>query len=87
MFGDSVQKRRGLCTNRRPRRELVWLGEDFDGEVAPELPVAGAVDFAHAAGREGGDDVEPSESRAGLESHLGEGTHGVPLLAHPRRDR
>ena len=41
-----------------------FLGEDLDGDAAPQLRVAGAVDFAHAAGTEGADDFIEAETRA-----------------------
>ena len=31
-------------------------GQDFEGDVAAELGVGGAIDFAHAAGADGGGD-------------------------------
>src|SRR3972149_4106196 len=48
-------------------REL--FGKDFDGDFAPELAVPGAVDFPHATGTEGANDVVGSKARAGFERH------------------
>jgi hypothetical protein len=40
-------------------------GEDFDGDVAIQLTIAGAVDFAHPAGAEGCEDFVGAEFVAG----------------------
>ena len=43
-----------LALEPRQRRRILRqrLGQDFDGDVAIQLGVAGAVDLAHAAGAE-----------------------------------
>ena len=46
-----------------------FLGEDLDGDAAPQLRVAGAVDFAHAARAERSDDFIGAEVGAGSEGH------------------
>ncbi len=43
--------------------------QDFDGDVAIELGVAGAIDLAHRAGAEGADDFVDAKACAGLERH------------------
>ena len=50
-------------------REVV--GEDLDGDVAAEAAVARAVDLAHSAGAEGGEDLVRTEAGARNESHEG----------------
>ena len=52
----------------RMLREL--FGKDFNGDFAPEPAVPGAVDFAHATGTEGANDVVGSKARTGFERHL-----------------
>src|SRR3990170_5452652 len=48
-------------------REL--FGKDFDGDFAPELAVPGAVDFAHATGPEGREDLVGTHLGASLQCH------------------
>lgn len=45
------------------------LGKDFDGDVTPERGVFGFVDFAHAAGADGGEDFVRAEAGSGGEGH------------------
>ena len=45
--------------------------QDFDGDVAIQLGVAGAIDLAHRAGAKGADDFVDAKTRAGLERHWG----------------
>ena len=45
------------------------VGEDFDGDGAVEAGVFGFVDFAYAAGADGGDDFVRAEFVAGAEGH------------------
>ena len=45
------------------------LGQDLDGDLALEVGVGGAIDLAHSAGAEGGDDFIRAEARAGSQSH------------------
>ena len=45
------------------------IGEDFDGDGAVKAGVAGAVDFAHAAGAEGGGDLVGTEFGSGGQRH------------------
>jgi hypothetical protein len=45
------------------------LGEDLDRDLAAEPRVLGAVDLAHAAGTERGDDFIGTETRAGRKTH------------------
>src|SRR5204863_7742647 len=45
------------------------IGQDLDRHVAIELRVARAIDLAHAAGAEWGDDFVRADARAGSEGH------------------
>ena len=49
-----VERREHFCFATKPRETLrvrrEVLGQHFDGDVSTECGVAGAVDFAHAAG-------------------------------------
>ena len=44
-------------------------GQHLDGDVAAQARVAGAVDLAHPAGADGGEDLVGAEAGARLESH------------------
>ena len=58
-----------------------FRGQHLDGDVAPELAVARAVDLAHAAGAEEVGDFVRSEPGAGLKGHgsLGDSIPCLPL--------
>lgn len=43
--------------------------ENFDGDVAVELGVGSAIDLAHAADPQGGEDFEGAEACAGRKRH------------------
>src|SRR6266850_6118072 len=45
------------------------LGQDLDGDVAPELRVARTIHFAHAARAESGQDFVRAEEGAGCQGH------------------
>jgi hypothetical protein len=45
------------------------VGEDFEGDVASEASVAGAIDFTHPAGAERRDDFVRSEFGSRLQTH------------------
>ena len=45
------------------------VGEDFDRHVAVELGVLRAIDLAHPAGPEGGENLVRAEMSAGHQSH------------------
>ena len=45
------------------------LGQNFDGDVALQLRVARAIDLAHSAGANRGEDVVDAEPGAGSERH------------------
>jgi len=45
------------------------LGQNLEGHVAPEPCITGAVDFAHPAGADRGDDLIRSQTRARGERH------------------
>ena len=45
------------------------LGNDLDRDVAVEPGIPGTVDFAHAAGADGGDDFIRAESGSGRQRH------------------
>ena len=45
------------------------LGQDLDCDLALEIGIRGAIDLAHPAGAEGGDDFIRAEARAGSQSH------------------
>ena len=45
-------------------------GQNFDGDVAAEPRVAGAIDLAHAAGAKQADDFIRAEARSGSERHV-----------------
>ena len=69
-----VVERRGGLRLLREASQAVGIGrnaggKDLDGHVAAEGRVAGAVDFAHSAGAEGGHNLAGSESRAGCQGH------------------
>ncbi len=49
------------------------VGQDLQGDIAVQLGVAGLIDFAHAAGANGGDDFIDAERGAGFERHVGNG--------------
>ena len=67
------------------RRERIWLRvrtramrsgsarnaveDDLDGDLAPELRVARAIDLAHAAGADGEQDFVSTQTSAGGERH------------------
>src|SRR5882672_12276037 len=48
-------------------RERLW--DDLQRNVATELRIARAIDLAHAAGAEGGEDLIRAETASGCESH------------------
>ena len=48
-------------------RHDIW--QDFHGHVAFELRVPRAIDLAHTARAEGGEDLVRAKARAGLEGH------------------
>ncbi len=55
-------------------RQTVGVGgdgfrQDLHRDVTPESRVARAVDLAHAAGPDGGEDLEGADGRARLEAH------------------
>jgi hypothetical protein len=55
-------------------REPIAIGrhhcrQNFQGDVAAELGVARAVDFAHPAGADWRDDFVRTDPRSGLEGH------------------
>ena len=66
-----VQRRQRLRFALEPREAIrvgrERLGQDFDGNVPIELRVARAVDLAHAAGANGGEDFIGAEPGAGGE--------------------
>ena len=68
-----VQRREELrfalkpCDAVRVAREFVW--QDLDRDLAPELRVARAVDLAHAARPERGDDFIRPEASPAYERH------------------
>ena len=69
MFGWFSEAR--TCASRwnRARRSASAandLGQDLDGDVAIEPRVAGAIDLAHAACPQGGEDLVRAEADAGL---------------------
>jgi hypothetical protein len=68
-----IQRCHDLRFTFEPRQPLGISGEqlrqDFDGDIAIELRVAGAVDLAHAAGPDGSEDLVRAESSAGQEGH------------------
>ena len=45
------------------------IGQDLDRDLAIELGVAGAIDLAHPAGAERGENLVGAEARAGREGH------------------
>jgi hypothetical protein len=47
----------------------LWAS-NFDGDVAIQLGIAGAVDFAHAAWAKGGEDFVGAEFVTWLERHV-----------------
>jgi hypothetical protein len=55
-------------------------GQDFDGNVALQARIARAIDVAHPAGTERGDDFVRSETSAGREVH-------APCYRGPRLER
>jgi len=60
------QKMRFPLEASEPLRVLGEIvGKDFDGDFAPELGVAGAVDPAHAASTERREDLETTEAGSG----------------------
>ncbi len=66
-----VQRSEGLRFSLESR-DAFWIGseqlwQDLDRDVAIELRVTCAVDLAHAAGPQGGEDLVRAEARAGLE--------------------
>jgi hypothetical protein len=65
-----IERRQHLCLAREPRHTVGVSREPFrnyfDGDIAAQLGVRGAVDFTHAAGAEwGGDFVWAESSPAG----------------------
>src|SRR5262245_27851800 len=48
-------------------RDRLW--KDFDGDVTAETSVTGAVDLAHPAGADGGEDFVGTKSRALAQRH------------------
>ena len=45
------------------------LRQHFDGDLATKFGVAGAIDLAHAARTEQGDNLKGAEERAGRQRH------------------
>jgi eukaryotic-like serine/threonine-protein kinase len=68
-----IQRREQLRFTTEPRRALAvvseGLGQDLEPDVAPELRIANAIDFAHRAGAEGGNDVVGPQARTGSHMH------------------
>jgi hypothetical protein len=64
-----IERGEHVCLALEARQPLGILGEDvrqdFQRDVAVELGVAGAIDLAHAARADGGDDFIGAEARAG----------------------
>ena len=64
-----VQRGEGLGFALKPREPLgvggERLGQDLDRDVAIQLRVARAIDLAHAAGAERGQDLVRAEAGAG----------------------
>ena len=46
------------------------IGQDFDGDVARQLLVAGTIDAAHAAFTDERDDLERADAVAGSQGHV-----------------
>ena len=73
MCGDvrMVQRRQRLGFALEARQPLgvvgEGLGQDLDRDVATQLGVGRAIDLAHAAGAEGGDNFIRAEAGAGCE--------------------
>ena len=58
------------CERTRIGREVP--GQHLDGDIAIELVVSRAVDFAHATGTEGRDDLVRAHAGTGLKGHQSE---------------
>ena len=65
-----IQRRERLRFALEPREPLgiggERLGQDLDRDVATELRVARAIDLAHAAGPEGGEDLVRADTGGDL---------------------
>jgi hypothetical protein len=56
-------------------------GKDFDGDIAVQTRVPGAINLAHAACTQRRDDLVGTELRASRQSHL-EVDYSVPGVSH-----
>ncbi len=70
-----IQGGERLCLAREPRQAIVIAGkslvQDLDRHIATQRGVAGAVDLAHAARPERGQDHVRTEAGTGGEGHGG----------------
>jgi hypothetical protein len=68
-----IERREDLRFALKPREAIRIVRqrgrEDFDGDVATELRIARAIDLAHPAGADGGEDLVRSKSSSGTERH------------------
>jgi hypothetical protein len=68
-----VQRGERFCFALEPREALRGVGEhireNFDRHIPIQLPVPGAIDLAHPAGAEGGEDLVRAEASTGLKGH------------------
>ena len=82
-----IQRREGLRFAREPREPFGVaredIGQHLDRDVAIQLRIARAIDLAHAAGAQGGEDLIRAEAKAGVEGQ----TVAVEYMGHRRGAR
>ena len=70
-----IERRRGACFHLKPMKPIGVGGkgrrEDFDRDIAAEARIAGAVDLAHPAGTDGGQDLIRAEMGVWGQGHRG----------------
>ncbi len=85
-----IERRQEIGFAREARQALGIAGEErrqnLERDVARQLAVAGAVDFAHPAGADQGDDLVGAEAGAGRQTHRSlEIIRSAKLMSYVRR--
>lgn len=82
-----IQRREELRLPPEPSQPICVVREgirqDFEGDLATELLVVGAVHLAHPAFAEEADDAISAEGRAGSQGHVGVPRSIAPVLPGP----
>src|SRR5437667_11834414 len=87
-----IERRERLRFTREPGQAIgiagERLGQDFHGDVAIERRIARAIDLAHTAGADRGEDFVRTEARAGAQAHrFVTGAMRRSSLKSPQRSR